>query len=72
MAIYRYARVSTEGQTLAIQEMQLAAAGAAEVFAEKISGASAAGRKELTRALAALKGGDVLVVTRLDRLARST
>jgi len=72
MTIYGYARVSTEGQAPVVQEMQLAAAGGAKVFAEKISGASAAGRKELTRALAVLKEGDVLVVTRLDRLARST
>jgi DNA invertase Pin-like site-specific DNA recombinase len=47
-------------------------AGAAKVFAEKMSGASADNRKELARAMKALKGGDLLVVTRLDRLARST
>lgn len=41
MAIYGYARVSTEGQTLAGQEAQLAEAGAVKVFSEKISGASA-------------------------------
>ncbi|MFB9262839.1 recombinase family protein [Bradyrhizobium erythrophlei] len=72
MTVYGYARVSTEGQTLAGQEAQLVAAGAAKVFSEKISGASAGNRKALTRALAALKAGDVLLVTRLDRLARST
>ncbi|MBH5372195.1 recombinase family protein [Bradyrhizobium sp. CNPSo 4016] len=72
MTVYGYARVSTEGQTLAVQEVQLAAAGAVKVFSEKISGASAANRKALARALAALKERDVLRVTRLDRLARST
>ncbi len=72
MTIYGYARVSTEGQTLAGQEAQLAEAGAAKVFAEKMSGASAGNRKALAKALATLKPGDVLLVTRLDRLARST
>jgi len=69
---YGYARVSTEGKTLAGQEAQLAQAGAVRVFAEKISGASAGNRKALARALATLQSGDVLMVTRLDRLARST
>lgn len=72
MTVYGYARVSTEGQTLAGQEVQLTEAGAAKVFSEKISGANAANRKALTKALATLREGDVLVVTRLDRLARST
>lgn len=72
MTVYGYARVSTEGQTLANQEAQLREAGAAKVFAEKVSGASAGNRKALARALAALEPGDVLLVTRLDRLARST
>lgn len=72
MAIFGYARVSTEGQTLAGQEAALREAGAAKVFAEKVSGAKAEGRKALAKALAALGPGDVLLVTRLDRLARST
>jgi len=72
MTVYGYARVSTEGQTLAAQEAQLTEAGAAKVFSEKASGASADGRKALARALAQLGPGDVLIVTRLDRLARST
>ena len=72
MAIYGYARVSTEGQTLAVQEAQLTEAGAMKVFAEKISGAKTDNRKALAGVLAALKPGDVLLVTRLDRLARST
>jgi DNA invertase Pin-like site-specific DNA recombinase len=54
------------------QQQALAAAGAAKVFAEKLSGASAANRKELAKVLAKLQPGDVLLVTRLDRLARST
>ena len=49
----------------------LAAAGAERVFAEKVSGA-VTDRKALARAIAALGAGDVLLVTRLDRLARST
>jgi DNA invertase Pin-like site-specific DNA recombinase len=72
MAVYGYARVSTEGQTLAGQEAALREAGATKVFAEKVSGAKAEGRKALAKALAALGPGDVLLVTRLDRLARST
>ena len=47
-------------------------AGAAKVYAEKVSGASTDGRKALAQALKALRPGDILVVTRLDRLARST
>jgi DNA invertase Pin-like site-specific DNA recombinase len=72
MTVYGYARVSTEGQTLAGQEAALASAGAVKVFAEKISGASAGNRKALAHALKSLQRGDVLLVTRLDRLARST
>jgi DNA invertase Pin-like site-specific DNA recombinase len=62
----------TDGQTLAAQEGVLTTAGAAKVYAEKVSGASTDGRKALAQALKALRPGDVLVVTRLDRLARST
>jgi DNA invertase Pin-like site-specific DNA recombinase len=69
--IYGYARVSTDGQTLASQDAALHAAGCAKVFAEKVSGA-ATDRKALAKALAVLKAGDTLIVTRLDRLARST
>jgi DNA invertase Pin-like site-specific DNA recombinase len=72
MTIYGYARVSTDGQTLAVQEAALTQAGAAKVYAEKVSGASAINRPALARALKALGEGDVLLVTRLDRLARST
>jgi DNA invertase Pin-like site-specific DNA recombinase len=54
------------------QRAALQLAGAERVFSEKVSGASTDGRRALARALAALAEGDVLVVTRLDRLARST
>jgi DNA invertase Pin-like site-specific DNA recombinase len=69
--VYGYARVSTDGQTLAAQEAALHAAGCAKVFAEKVSGV-VSDRKALARALSVLQGGDTLIVTRLDRLARST
>jgi DNA invertase Pin-like site-specific DNA recombinase len=69
--IIAYARVSTDGQTLDAQQSTLVAAGAERVFAEKVSGA-VTDRKALGRAIAALGAGDVLLVTRLDRLARST
>jgi len=72
MTTYGYARVSSDGQCLDAQQQALSAAGAAKVFAEKLSGASAANRKELAKVLAKLEPGDVLLVTRLDRLARST
>jgi DNA invertase Pin-like site-specific DNA recombinase len=71
MTIYGYARVSTDGQTLDAQVAALKAAGAERVFSEKQSGAKT-DRAALAKALAALSAGDVLVVTRLDRLARST
>lgn len=70
-AIYGYARVSTDGQDEAPQVEALKAAGAAQVYREKASGAQT-DRAQLRRALAALQPGDVLMVTRLDRLARST
>lgn len=66
-----YARVSTSGQTLAIQLDHLEAEGCDLVFQETMSGARS-DRPELAKALAVLTEGDSLVVTRLDRLARST
>jgi len=69
--IIGYARVSTDGQTLDAQHAALIGAGAEKVFAEKVSGA-VIDRKALARAIAALGAGDVLLVTKLDRLARST
>jgi len=71
VAIVGYARVSTDGQTLDAQQAALRAAGAAKVFAEKVSGAKT-DRRQLQRAIEALDAGDVLLVTRLDRLARRT
>jgi DNA invertase Pin-like site-specific DNA recombinase len=71
MAVYGYARVSTDGQSLSAQLAELKAAKCAKIFQEKISGARS-DRKQLTRLMAVLAKGDVLVVTRLDRLARST
>jgi DNA invertase Pin-like site-specific DNA recombinase len=69
--IIGYARVSTDGQSLEAQQASLKAAGAEKIFAEKISGA-VTDRKALAKAIAALSAGDILLVTRLDRLARST
>jgi DNA invertase Pin-like site-specific DNA recombinase len=71
MTIYGYARVSTTGQTLATQKALLKAAGVTRIFSEKVSGV-ATRRPELARVLDELESGDVLVVTKLDRLARST
>jgi Resolvase, N terminal domain len=69
--IYGYARVSTDGQSVAAQIKELRAAGAEKIFRETASGAKS-DRAQLRRALAVLDADDVLLVTRLDRLARST
>ena len=69
--IYGYARVSTDEQSVAAQVAQLTKAGAAKVYRETASGAQT-DRAQLRKALAELEAGDVLMVTRLDRLARST
>jgi len=71
MARVGYARVSSVGQSLEVQLEQLQAAGCEKVFAEKRSGRTAADREELQRALEWVREGDVFVVTKLDRLARS-
>ena len=71
MAIFGYARVSTTGQDLAGQLAELDAAGCAKVYREKASGAKT-DRVELHKLIGRLEPGDVLIVTRLDRLARST
>ncbi|MFN0113818.1 MAG: recombinase family protein [Paracoccaceae bacterium] len=68
--ILGYARVSTHGQTLDAQTDALTAAGAARIFAETASGAVRA-RPELDRLLDHLRPGDILMVTKYDRLARS-
>jgi len=66
-----YARVNSDGQTLATQEAMLKEAGCQKVFSEKEKG-SKTDRKELAKAIKALGPGDVLVFIRLERLARST
>src|SRR6516165_10177478 len=69
--IVGYARVSTDGQSVEAQQAQLRAAGAERIFAEKISG-TVTDRRQLGNAIASLGARDCLLVTRLDRLARST
>ena len=71
MTVYGYARVSTRDQDLIAQDAELMAAGCAKVFKEKVSGAKT-DRPELAKVIRRLEPGDVLMVTRLDRLARST
>ena len=66
-----YARVSTDAQDLTNQRTELAAAGCTKLFSEKLTGAQR-DRPELARMLDHLRAGDVVTVTRLDRLARST
>ncbi len=70
-AVIGYARVSTYGQALDAQLDQLRSEGCAKIYREKASGARS-DRRELQRLLRALTPGDVVVVTRIDRLARST
>src|SRR5262244_2492491 len=71
MPLFGYARVSTRDQNLAAQDAELMASGCAKVFKEKVSGAKT-DRPELGKVIGRLEPGDVLVITRLDRLARST
>src|SRR5262252_10931509 len=71
MPLYGYARVSTRDQDLSSQDAELRAAGCAKVFREKASGAKT-DRPELAKVIRRLEKDDVLVVVRLDRLARST
>ena len=68
MALYGYARVSTNDQDFTLQEQALRAAGCEVIRAEKVTGTS---RTELQVLLDFLRRGDTLVVTRIDRLARS-
>ena len=71
MAVVGYARVSSVGQSLEVQQEKLVSYGVDKLFAEKLSGTTAA-RPELKSCLDYVREGDVLVITKLDRLARST
>ena len=71
MSVFGYARVSTTDQDCTIQEAALKAAGCEVVRSEKRSGTTTKGREELDTVLAFLRQGDTLMVTRIDRLARS-
>lgn len=66
-----YARVSSAGQSLDVQFDALKAAGCEKLFAEKESGTSTDNRKALADALDFIREGDTLLVSRIDRLARS-
>src|SRR5712672_229502 len=71
MTVIGYARVSTSDQNLEVQESALRAAGCDLIRSEKRSGTTTSGREELRTVLDFLRSGDVLMVTRIDRLARS-
>ena len=71
MTLYGYARVSTTDQDLSLQEASLRAAGCQVVRSEKKTGTQREGRAELHILMQFLRAGDTLVITRIDRLARS-
>lgn len=71
MPSYGYARVSTDDQDCSIQEVSLRNAGCSVIRTEKRTGTTIAGRSELATILDFIQTGDTLVVTRIDRLARS-
>ena len=69
--LYGYARVSSADQSLTVQEDALKAAGCKTIRSEKVTGTTREGRTELAILLDFIREGDTLVVTRIDRLARS-
>ena len=69
---YGYARVSSNTQDYASQVAALKASGCERIFSEKQSGKSLAARSEFAKLMRALAAGDTIVVTKLDRLARSS
>jgi DNA invertase Pin-like site-specific DNA recombinase len=71
VAIVGYARVSTVDQSLSVQVEQLEKAGCTTMFTEQVSGISKKGRNKLKECLNYLRKGDTLIITRVDRLARS-
>jgi DNA invertase Pin-like site-specific DNA recombinase len=71
MTTYGYARVSSKEQSVVLQRETLMQAGCTTVHEEKISGTSLNGREKLNALLNLMERGDVLTVTRIDRLARS-
>lgn len=71
MALIGYSRVSTTGQDYQTQIEKLKAAGCEKIYKEKKSGKSASDRPELTSAIDYVREGDVFIITKLDRLARS-
>ena len=72
MALIGYCRVSTDDQSSELQRDQLTRAGCQRIFEERVSGKSVVGREELHAAIKFVVPGDVLVVTKLDRLGRNT
>jgi DNA invertase Pin-like site-specific DNA recombinase len=71
MSLVGYARVSSTDQDLTIQHEALSSAGCKKIFSEKSSGIQKEGRTQLEACLDYLREGDILVVTRIDRLSRS-
>lgn len=71
MSFVGYARVSTQSQDYDLQIEALKKSGCHKIFAEKMSGRSTSDRAKLTECLDYLREGDTLIVTRIDRLARS-
>ncbi|MGF1995963.1 recombinase family protein [Enterococcus casseliflavus] len=71
MAIYGYSRVSTSNQDYKTQIFKLEDAGAKKIFSEKYTGTKKEGRKELEELLSIVEKGDLVLVTKIDRLARS-